>query len=200
MFKVNFKWQSFKNTNFLAMILFLLFNIEVFCQSIQSFDIVVYGGTSSGITAAIQSSRLGKKVLLIEPGQRIGGLTTGGLGQTDIGNKQAIGGISREFYQNIKSHYQKQENWTWQKRESYKDGGQTTSDSYEDAMWTFEPSAALKVFKDMISKEKNITLVYSQRLNRKSGVKKSEEIIHSNGKAVKYIKVKYSLMPPMKGI
>ena len=173
MLKVNFKWQSFKNTNFLAMILFLLFNIEVFCQSIQSYDIVVYGGTSSGITAAIQSSRLGKKVLLIEPGHRIGGLTTGGLGQTDIGNKQAIGGISREFYQNIKSHYQKQVNWIWQKRESYRDGGQTTSDSMEDAMWTFEPSAALRVFKEMIRKEKNITLVYSQRLNRKSGVKKT---------------------------
>ena len=179
MLKVNFKWQSIKNTNFLVMILFLLFNIEIFCQSIQSYDIVVYGGTSSGITAAIQSSRLGKKVLLIEPGHRIGGLTTGGLGQTDIGNKQAIGGISREFYQNIKIHYQKQENWKWQKRESYRDGGQTTSDSNEDAMWTFEPSAALKVFEDMISKEKNITLVYSQRLNRKSGVKKSEGKISS---------------------
>ncbi len=174
MLKVNFKLQSFKNINFLVMVLFLLFNIEVFCQSIQSYDIVVYGATSSGITAAIQSSRLDKKVLLIEPGYRIGGLTTGGLGQTDIGNKQAIGGISREFYQNIKSHYQKQKNWIWQKRESYRDGGQTTSDSMEDAMWTFEPSAALKVFKDMISKEKNITLIYSQRLNRKSGVKKTE--------------------------
>lgn len=179
MLKVNFKLQPFKNTNFLVMVLFLLFNIEVFCQSIQSYDIVVYGATSSGITAAIQSSRLGKKVLLIEPGYRIGGLTTGGLGQTDIGNKQAIGGISREFYQKIKSHYQKQENWTWQKRESYRDGGQTTSDSKEDAMWTFEPSAALKVFKDMIRKEKNITLIYSQRLNRKSGVKKTEGKIAS---------------------
>lgn len=174
MFKVNFKFQSFKNTNFLVTVLFLLFNIKVFCQSIQSYDIVVYGATSSGITAAIQSSRLGKKVLLIEPGHRIGGLTTGGLGQTDIGNKQAIGGISREFYQNIKSYYQKQENWIWQKRESYRDGGQTTSDSMEDAMWTFEPSAALRVFKDMIKKEKEITLIYSQRLNRKSGVKKIE--------------------------
>jgi hypothetical protein len=173
MLKVNFKLQSFKNTNFLVRVLLLLFNIEVFCQSIQSYDIVVYGATSSGITAAIQSSRLDKKVLLIEPGHRIGGLTTGGLGQTDIGNKQAIGGISREFYQNIKSHYQKQVNWIWQKRESYRDGGQTTSDSMEDAMWTFEPSAALRVFKDMIRKEKNITLIYSQRLNRKSGVKKT---------------------------
>ena len=173
MLKVNFKLQSFKNTNFLVLVLLLLFNIEVFCQSVQSYDIVVYGATSSGITAAIQSSRLDKKVLLIEPGHRIGGLTTGGLGQTDIGNKQAIGGISREFYQNIKSHYQKQVNWIWQKRESYRDGGQTTSDSMEDAMWTFEPSAALRVFKEMIRKEKNITLIYSQRLNRKSGVKKT---------------------------
>jgi hypothetical protein len=173
MLKVNFKLQSFKNTNFLVRVLLLLFNIEVFCQSIQSYDIVVYGATSSGITAAIQSSRLDKKVLLIEPGHRVGGLTTGGLGQTDIGNKQAIGGISREFYQNIKSHYQKQVNWIWQKRESYRDGGQTTSDSMEDAMWTFEPSAALRVFKEMIRKEKNITLIYSQRLNRKSGVKKA---------------------------
>ena len=171
MLNVNFKWQPFKYSNFL--VLFLFFNFDIFCQTIQSYDIVVYGGTSSGITAAIQSSRLGKKVLLIEPGHRIGGLTTGGLGQTDIGNKQAIGGISREFYQNIKRYYQKQESWRWQKREIYRDGGQTTSDSNEDSMWTFEPSAALKVFKDMISKENNITLIYSERLNRKSGVKKT---------------------------
>ncbi len=154
-------------------ILFVLVNYDGFCQTIQSYDIVVYGGTSAGISAAIQGSRMEKKILLIEPGHRIGGLTTGGLGQTDIGNKQAIGGISREFYQNIKSHYQKQENWKWQKQESYRDGGQTTTDSREDTMWTFEPSAALKVFNDMIRAEKNISLVYAQRLNRKSGVKKT---------------------------
>ena len=64
-------------------------------QTIQQYDIVIYGGTSAGISSAIQSSRMGKKVLLIEPTNRIGGLTTGGLGQTDIGNKQAIGGLSR---------------------------------------------------------------------------------------------------------
>jgi len=121
---------------------------------------------------------MGKKVILIEPTNRIGGLTTGGLGQTDIGNKQAIGGLSREFYQQVKAHYQKPENWVWQKRESYKDGGQTTSAAHEDAMWTFEPSAALKIFKEMLSKEKNIKLVYNQRLNRKSGVKKTSGKIY----------------------
>ena len=69
-------------------------------------DIIIYGGTSAGIVAGLQASRMNKSVVIFEPGQRIGGLTTGGLGQTDLGNKGAIGGISREFYQRIKRHYE----------------------------------------------------------------------------------------------
>ena len=138
----------------------------------SKYDIVVYGGTSAGIAAAIQGSRMGKSVVIIEPSQRIGGLTTGGLGQTDIGNKQAIGGISREFYQNIKKYYNDPANWKWQKKEEYKDGGQTRTEEGEETMWTFEPSAALQVFKEMMAKEK-IKLVYGQRLNRENGVKKN---------------------------
>ena len=152
-------------------ILILISFLEMgFLQAKPRFDIVVYGATSAGIATAIQGSRMGKKVMLIEPSSRIGGLTTGGLGQTDIGNKQAIGGISREFYQNIKRFYVQPENWKWQSRESYKDGGQTRSSANEDAMWTFEPSAALRVFEEMLSKEKNIAIAYHQRLNRENGV------------------------------
>ena len=80
-------------------------------------DVIIYGGTSAGISAAIQASRMGKSVLVIEPANRIGGLTTGGLGATDIGNKQVIGGISREFYRNIKAWYAIPENWKWQNPE-----------------------------------------------------------------------------------
>jgi NADPH-dependent 2,4-dienoyl-CoA reductase/sulfur reductase-like enzyme len=79
----------------------ILWPMNASAQITQSYDVVIYGGTSAGVSAAIQSSRMGKKVILIEPSNRIGGLTTGGLGKTDIGNKQAIGGVSREFYQNI---------------------------------------------------------------------------------------------------
>ena len=75
----------------LSLLLFISFGFNLKSQSI--YDIVIYGGTSAGVAAAIQSSRMGKTVVLIEPTNRIGGLTTGGLGQTDIGNKQAIGGI-----------------------------------------------------------------------------------------------------------
>jgi hypothetical protein len=140
-------------------------------QKVQKFDVVIYGGTSGGVSAAIQASRMNKKVVLIEPTNRIGGLTTGGLGQTDIGNKQVIGGISREFYQNIKTHYDNLENWKWQTRDEYQDGGQTRTQRGETAMWTFEPSAALKVYKKMIVAEQNITLVLNQRLNRSGGIK-----------------------------
>ncbi len=140
--------------------------------SAKSYDIVIYGGTSAGIAAAIQSSRMDKSVVIIEPSARLGGLTTGGLGQTDIGNKQVIGGISREFYQNIRRHYEKPQNWKWQKKDEYMDGGQTRTTQGEDAMWTFEPSAALKVYTEMIAREK-IDIVYNQRLNRNGGVIKN---------------------------
>ncbi len=147
-------------------------------KKLNSADIVIYGGTSAGISAAIQGARLGRSVILIEPTKRLGGLTTGGLGQTDIGNKQVIGGIAREFYRNIKKHYDDPANWVWQARSEYKDGGQTRSGEDEDAMWTFEPSAALEVYHDMI-RDHDITLVYEQRLNRETGVSKIDNAINS---------------------
>jgi len=147
------------------LILFIPFNGA---GQTSGYDIVIYGGTSAGVAAGIQSSRMGKSVVIIEPSSRIGGLTTGGLGATDIGNKQAIGGISREFYQNIKRYYDKPENWKWQKPEEYR---QDRNRNLEDAMWTFEPSAALKVYQEMLAPE-NVDIVYNQRLNRNNGVKK----------------------------
>jgi len=70
----------------------------------EDFDVVIYGGTSGGVTAAIQTARMGKTVVLIEPTPYIGGLTTSGLGMTDSGDKRVIGGLSREFYQRVKKH------------------------------------------------------------------------------------------------
>ena len=133
------------------------------------YDIVVYGGTSGGISAAVQAARVGKKVLLIEPGKHLGGLTSGGLGATDIGNKKAIGGISREFYQRIKKHYANDASWKYEKRSAFKGPGH---DPKEDTAWTFEPSVAEQEFRDLLAEHK-IPLVFEQRLDLKKGVQKN---------------------------
>jgi len=145
-------------------------------KSTNQYDIAIYGGTSAGIAAAIQAKRMGKTVILIEPSARIGGLTTGGLGQTDIGNKQVIGGIAREFYENISAYYQDTAHWHFQKKEEYIDGGQTRTEQGEAAMWTFEPSAALAVYDKMLA-SLDILVIMEQQLDRINGVEKVGETI-----------------------
>lgn len=159
-------------------VIFLIMSYSGISGQNKKYDVVIYGGTSAGIASAIQASRMGKSVVIIEPTDRLGGLTTGGLGQTDIGNKHVIGGISREFYQNIRKHYGDTKNWKWQDRSEYLDDGQTRTEKGEDAMWTFEPSAALKVYHQMLSGKK-IDIVYRERLNRESGVTKKGGTIES---------------------
>src|SRR3954470_22475108 len=100
------------------------------------YDIVIYGGTSAGVTAAIQAARMGRTVVLIEPTKFLGGLTTGGLGATDIGNKKAIGGISREFYHRIWLNYQKDGEWTRQTRDEYFAKRPHGNTDAEDTIWT----------------------------------------------------------------
>lgn len=132
------------------------------------YDVVVYGGTSGGVAAAVQAARMGKTVVLIEPGRHLGGLTSGGLGATDIGNKKAIGGIAREFYQRVRRHYEADAAWTREKRAAFKGGGH---DPKEDTAWTFEPHVAEKVFNDLV-KEHKVPVVFGGRLDLKAGVTK----------------------------
>jgi len=77
-------------------------------------DICIYGGNAAGVIAAYTAAKMNKKVLLIEPGQHPGGLTTGGLGYTDIGNKYAITGLSLDFYRRLGKHYGKLEQWIFE--------------------------------------------------------------------------------------
>ncbi len=154
------------------------------------YDVVVYGGTAGGIAAAIQVKRMGGSVVVIEPSRRIGGLTTGGLGQTDIGNKAAIGGIAREFYQGIAQYYQQPENWKWQSPDQYRSGGQSRTVDGETTQWTFEPSAALTVLQNMADQHE-VPIVYEQRLDR-SGSRRSGEVgdgIHMEGTTIRSIRM-----------
>lgn len=129
------------------------------------YDIVVYGGSSAGVTAAVQAARMGKTVVVVEPSQHIGGLTSGGLGYTDSGNKAVIGGLAREFYQRVKKHYEHPDAWKFDSTATYK--GFRKDD---DAMWTFEPRVAEQLLRGMLAEHPNkITLLVGERLNRAPG-------------------------------
>ena len=118
----------------------------------HSADLVVYGGTSAGVIAAVQAARLGKSVVLVCPDKHLGGLTSQGLGFTDTGNKAVIGGLAREFYHRVWQHYDQPQAWRWQQREAYGNKGQGTAaiDGSLRTMWIFEPHVAEQVFEDLI--------------------------------------------------
>ena len=144
------------------------------------YDVVVYGGTSAGVIAAVQAKKMGKSVVLVGPDRHLGGLSSGGLGYTDTGNKSVIGGLSREFYHRVWKHYSTEAAWKWQKRSEYGNKGQGTKamDGEQRTMWIFEPHVAEQVFDDFV-KDYKIPLHRNEWLDRKKGVKKKGERIVS---------------------
>ena len=155
---------------FTALLILLALTFSPIRAAEDTYDLVVYGGTSGGVAAAVQARRMGKTAVVIEPGKHLGGLTSGGLGATDIGNKAAIGGISREFYQRIKKHYSDPASWKHERPENYRSGRQTEQ-AREDAMWTFEPHVAERIFEEFC-REAGVVVVKEERLDLNGGVVK----------------------------
>lgn len=175
-----------RRAGFVCLVLGLLLPTRLVAEIIET-DVCVFGATSGGIAAAIQAARMGKSVVIAEPGKFIGGLTTGGLGATDIGNKAAVGGISREFYQRIARHYAQDSAWKFEKREEYfarRGGGQTKASNLTGAdatMWTFEPHVADEVFRNMLAEAK-VQVYFDQRLDflrKEAG--RINELVADNG-------------------
>ncbi len=109
-------------------------------------DVCIYGGTSAGIAAAVQASRLGRTVAVAAFGREIGGMSASGLGATDTGNIAAIGGLAREFYRRAGARYGQPETFR------------------------FEPHVATEVFDEWVA-EHAIAVHREQRLHtvRKDG-------------------------------
>ena len=108
-------------------------------STVQSYDVVVYGGTAGGTVAAIAAANEGLRVVLLEPGRHIGGMVSGGLGRTDYANKNVIGGMSREFFERVGEHYG------------------------EDISWFFEPHVAEAVFREWLA-EAGVDVFFEHRV------------------------------------
>lgn len=89
-------------------------------EQVSEHDVVIYGGTSAAVMAAVQCHRMGKSVVVVAPNKHLGGLSSGGLGFTDIGNRLTVGGLAREFYEKVYQHYDKPEAWTHETPEAFR--------------------------------------------------------------------------------
>lgn len=113
----------------------------------KEYDLVVYGGTSGGAIAAVAAAREGLSVLLIEPGNNIGGMTSGGLGYVDVGKAFTIGGLANNFFERMGKHY-----------------------GLKSLTYRVTPSAAEKTFYQMLN-EQNVTILLNSPLKEKSKAK-----------------------------
>ena len=178
-------------TYILLLTLLMLYGcISVSNKKVTEVDVVIYGGTSAAVTTAVQVAKMGQSVIIVCPEKHLGGMTSSGLGFTDTGNKEVIGGLTREFYQRIFNHYEREEAWNWQEKNDYGNKGQGTPaiDGDKRTMWIFEPHVAEQVFEDFI-KEYDIPVERNHWLDRENGVEvmdgKITSITMLNGKSFK---------------
>lgn len=133
----------------ILLFLFSFCSLDAQSTAIFDYDVVIYGATSAGVIAGYSAQIAGKKALVIEPSNHLGGLTSGGLGFTDIGNKFAVTGLARDYYRRIGKRYGVFEKWT------------------------FEPSVARSVFEEYITSAK-LSIWYQSIL--KKVIKKGTDI------------------------
>ena len=162
---------------------------ELTAGSEGDYDVVVYGATSAGVTAAIAAKREGANVLLISQNSFIGGLTASGLGATDMANKNVVGGISYEFYNRVYEYYKDNSAWTSETEKAYYEalgngiyGGKNDSLAMQ---WVFEPKVAQKIFADMLIEEQ-VPVIFNEPIDLRDGVETEEgritAIVSESGK------------------
>ena len=143
---------AFRRLATITLLGFVLLQKPLSGADTRTYDLVIYGTTSAGITAAVQARRMNLDVVVVGPDKHLGGLSAGGLGWTDSGNKAVIGGIAFEFYQHIYRHYDRPDAWRWQTRDNYgsRAYGTPTINGGGPAMWVFEPHVAEEIFEDFV--------------------------------------------------
>lgn len=134
------------------LLLFLWLLCPALCNAAEPFriieaDIAIYGGTSGGVAAAVQAARMGKTVVIAEPGRHLGGMTAGGLSAVDIGDPRSVGGIAREYFTQLAATAGV--TLAWDKPFVAKGGGPATGGAY-----AIEPHQAEALFDKMAAAAK----------------------------------------------
>ena len=136
-------------------------------------DIVIYGSTPAALSAAVQAKRMGRSAVVVSPETRIGGLTTGGLGATDIGNKAAFGGLALQFYKDVATYYGNPDHLVVQFPNEKRRKATSAGILKGESKWTFEPSVALSILEGW-EKRDGLDIRRNEWLDREKGVEKKD--------------------------
>ncbi|WP_197526844.1 FAD-dependent oxidoreductase [Pirellulimonas nuda] len=147
------------------------------CRAQAPYEVCVYGETASGVSAAIQAARMGKRVVLVSTNAHVGGMTTSGLTATDINRNTLIGGIAREFYGQLYAWYENPDAWRCQEREAFFVASQKrTFTGKNDALkiqWVYESHVGEKIQRAML-RDAGVELALNERLDLERGVEKGD--------------------------
>lgn len=180
--------SAMKFPSLLSLIVSPIFAAASLSAAEHKADVVVYGDPSGGVTAAVQAARMGKNVILVSQYGHLGGLTSSGLGWSDIGSDAILGGLSRDFYHAAYLHYQKEESWNLQKPDTFAKMAQGTLafNPANELASVFEPKIAEAIF-DKMAKDAGVKIIRG-RLDLKKGVvmngKRISKIVLEGGDTV----------------
>ncbi len=130
---------------FTVCILLLLKGVTAYGETHKT-KLLVIGGSTSGVAAGLQASRLGIETIIIEPSSWLGGmLTTAGVSAVD-GNHQLASGIWKELRDRLYSYY----------------GGPENVATGWVSNTLFEPSVGNMILKSLVQNEKKLTVHYER--------------------------------------
>jgi hypothetical protein len=144
--------QFRQRSSLLSIVFLVLLARAVVAQPAQSYDVLVYGGTASGIAAAINAAESGRTVVLVEPTARIGGIVTSGLSYTDFKSFEAIGGTFRDYTRRVEKYY----------ADKYGADSQQVKDCYFGVH--AEPHVSLAVWQEMLAEQPRVKVLLQHRL------------------------------------
>lgn len=157
-------------------LLFILSSVLVSLSCLaktEKCDVCVYGGTAGGVMAAIQSSRMGCKVILVSESAHVGGMATSGLTATDINKHLAVGGLAEEFYREIYSHYMNEFAWRNQTRDEFMESTKKRTFSGKNderkMQWVYESSVGEEIMRRMLA-DAGVRVIYRQRIDSPASV------------------------------
>lgn len=162
-----------KHTLFILLTFFLGCSHAV--HGVITCDILIYGGTSAGVVAAVQAKHLGKSVILINPGKHVGGATSNGIGWVDQLHHHLVGGITKEFFQHVWRYYQTDAAWKYEPKHLMRNQRGYPNPN-DHTMWILEPHIGERIFKSML-KTASVQVVCNEKLNRINGVQKNGQQI-----------------------